>query len=583
MINRRTLLSTAAASGILSTTGSPAGAWGRMLADRSKPAIFVNQIGYMPSWSKIAIVQGVTKSTAVKVVDLSNNRVVEHVLAKPMKVPLSDAENMMTADFSKLTRSGRFALVSGNVKSASFEVGVDVYAPLFRSLLRSYYLQRCGFALADEETGLSHATCHEHDGVLARSDAINEKGTKIANPGGWHDAGDFGKYVTTTAVAIGEILSLYERHPRLFSDGQLSIPESGNGRPDVLDEMAFGLEWLLTMQRSDGAVYRKSSGAEWPKAMSPERDVQQRYVYGISTPETGKFCAVMAIAARVYAPFDERASMKYIEAALAAWQFLDGNADFIFDCEPSDNTGSGSYMANHVDKESTLLGDADDRAWAGAELFLTLREKKYLDPVYKYASVSEFGLFEWKNPAPLGYHNLIESQNTPRDLRDQLVALLQTRATQLAGNVRVSPWGLSNTRLVWGSNKMAATNGSCLMAACLEFKTAEFRTAALRQLDYLMGVNPNGKCFVTGAGAQPVEHVAHLWVRDSGIQIPGLFVGGPNNDAQDKIAPGGLGLLSYLDDARSYSTNEYAIDYNSALIRLIGNLCANTKIKRTGT
>ena len=53
--------------------------------------------------------------------------------------------------------------------------------------------------------------------------------------GGWHDAGDFGRYSTAAAVALGHILYAYELFPESFQDG-LNIPESGNCMPDILNE-----------------------------------------------------------------------------------------------------------------------------------------------------------------------------------------------------------------------------------------------------------------------------------------------------------------------------------------------------------
>jgi endoglucanase len=50
------------------------------------------------------------------------------------------------------------------------------------------------------------------------------------------------------------------------------------------------------------------------------------------------------------------------------------------------------------------------------------------------------------------------------------------------------------------------------------------------------------------------------------------LVGGPNTQEQSKIAPQGLGPLSWADDTRSYATNEFAIDYNASLIGLLASL-----------
>ena len=93
--------------------------------------------------------------------------------------------------------------------------------------------------------------------------------------------------------------------------GELNLPESGNGIPDLLDEMQVGLDWLLTQQRSDGAVYRKLSGRQWPNEKAPDEDQQPRYVYGMTTPETAKFAAVMAMAGRVYQPLLPKQAERY--------------------------------------------------------------------------------------------------------------------------------------------------------------------------------------------------------------------------------------------------------------------------------
>jgi len=81
---------------------------------------------------------------------------------------------------------------------------------------------------------------------------------------------------------------------------------------------------------------------------------------------------------------------------------------------------------------------------------------------------------------------------------------------------------------------------------------------------------------VSGVGERPVKHVSHIFARAIGKDIPGLMVGGPNEAAQAKRAPKDKGLMSYADDAASYATNEYAIDYNAALIGLVVQLISKT-------
>ena len=146
------------------------------------------------------------------------------------------------------------------------------------------------------------------------------------------------------------------------------------------------------------------------------------------------------------------------------------------------------------------------------------------------------------------------------------------KANEILTRVENSGYRLGNHRFIWGSNKMAAEEGITLVYAYQISKDQRYQNAALEQLHFLLGRNPFNQTFVTGIGARPVRHVNHLFARAKGLLIPGLVVGGPNSDAQDNIAPKGLGILSYLDDEQSYATNEYAIDYNASLIGLIGLL-----------
>lgn len=390
--------------------------------------------------------------------------------------------------------------------------------------------------------------------------------------GGWHDAGDFGKYVATATVTIGRLLNLYEHYPHAFRDGQLRIPESGNGIPDLLDEVKVGLAWLLTMQRADGAVYRKLSGAQWPAPMAPEADMQRRFVYGISTPDTAKFVAAMAMAARLYPAYDADFAQRCRQAALHAWAFLRAVPSMQVDWFQGDDSGSGPYVWSDIDQEETLRTDTHDRLWAAAELWVTTGQAEFQQYVAAALPPMAFILFEWKASSALGMVDYLWHMRTGAadSVAQQVQPKLLQRADLLLGKIARSAYRLANDHFIWGSNKMTAEEGITLLHAYqLTDKRAYFQ-GAVDQLDYLLGRNHFSTSFVSGVGANPVRHVSHLWARAQGLHIPGLLVGGPNALAQAGIAPKGRGPLSYVDDARAYDTNENAIDYNASLIALIG-------------
>ncbi|MFN4088640.1 MAG: glycoside hydrolase family 9 protein [Alphaproteobacteria bacterium] len=547
-------------------------------AAATRPLLTVNQAGYLPRHSKVALLAVPGPLREISVVSETSG---ETVAAFPVGRAKRDPDTgvaVAPVDFSSVRAPGRYWLQGGAVQSHGFVVDDVAFDLTFTQMLRTYWLQRCGVAVRDPISGMDRAPCHQRDGVVVRTDRFNAAGTRLDGRGGWHDAGDFGKYVATTTTTIGRLLSLYEMHPDLFVDGQLAIPESGNGVPDLLDEMAWGLEWLMRMQRPDGAVYRKLSGAQWPGMVMPEADGQERYVYGVTSPETGKFAAVMAMAARLWGGRGDR----YLAAARRAWAWLETVPPPQFvDWAEGDDGGSGKYLyAPPIDDEATLTHDRDDRIWAAAELYLTTGEAPFGRAFAALLPATPFTLFEWKDPSALGLtsylfpgrHTAPAAQEDVLGLRGEVRTRLLARADRLLHRAAAAPWGLAIERLKWGSNKMIAEEGITLALAHRLTGRADYLAAAVGQLDWLLGRNPFERSFVTGVGSDPVRHIHHRVTQAQGIYVPGFLAGGPFPGATDPVAPKGRGLLSWIDDDRSYATNENAIDYNASMIGLIGHL-----------
>ncbi len=554
--------------------------------------IVVNQVGYLPDRPKIALlVNSSPPSQRVELVDSTSQKIVQVLTPSASQLDTESKDLLQNIDFSQIKQQGRYFLRTSTVRSGTtrsetvqseivqsepFSIAPQVYQESIIKLLRSYYLQRCGVAINDTITGIRHVPCHLSDGAIAHPDGSNPAGKVVPSVGGWHDAGDYGKYVSTTAVTIGRLLSLYELHPNAFPDRQLTIPESGNGFSDLLDEMRVGLDWMLSMQRVDGAVYRKLSGKKWPPIVAPHEDTQPRFLYGVSTPETAKYAAAMAIAARVYAPGQPAQAKIYLAAAQRAWSYLQLQSNMQVDWVDGDDSGSGKYLASEIDTEPSLKIDRDDRLWAAAELFVTTRQPQYQKYFIQQLPSLPYSIFEWKDPSALGMVNYLWAVNAQQDrsapinsIALQIVSKITDRADAILQQVQKSGYHLANHQFIWGSNKMTAEEGITLLLAYQITKNSGYLQGAIDQVDYLLGRNPFNQTFVTGVGTRPVQHVHHIFARASKINIPGLLVGGANSGAQDNIAPKNRGILSYLDDERSYATNEYAIDYNASLIALM--------------
>jgi endoglucanase len=139
--------------------------------------------------------------------------------------------------------------------------------------------------------------------------------------GGWHDAGDYGRYVVNSGLSTGTLLWTYEMFADRVKGVSLHIPESGNGTPDILNEIRWNLDWMRSMQDEDGGVFHKQTSERFCDFVMPEKDTLASVVIGTgrtpfkSSCATADYAAVMAIAARVYRPFDPAFSASALDGA----------------------------------------------------------------------------------------------------------------------------------------------------------------------------------------------------------------------------------------------------------------------------
>lgn len=536
--------------------------------------IAINQLGYVNNWPKSALIIN-SKTPLLEAALIDSETEIEVLKIQPSAERNAQLGiEVQRVDFSVVSKSGKYYLKQGGLKSADFIIDSFPYHAVYLSALRTYFIQRCGVELQDE-SGLNHAACHSQDAFsLIETGGVKASHQEVKALGGWHDAGDFGKYIAPASATVNRLLSLYERSPGSFQDSQLNIPESGNGVPDLLDEVSVELEWMLTMQRQDGAVYRKLSGKQWPSVASPESDKQPRFVFGVSSPETAKFSSSLAIASRVFKPIDADRSLNYLKAAEKAWRWLILQPKQYVDIGPDDDKGSGKYLASETDQEVSLESDLDDRLAAAIELYLTTKKIEYASYIEENIEDIKYTLYEWKDMTALSFYHLMTLDKTPNfsNFRKEIMQQLLKRADQLLKSNLSNAYGLANTRFIWGSNKMVAEEGITLTHA-YQIKTNKlFLKAAVDQLDFLLGKNPNNVSFLTGYGDSPVRNPTHLHMRGAKIVIKGMMVGGPNALGQDDITPKNLGAMSYVDDSHAYASNEYAIDYNAAFIGLVFHL-----------
>src|SRR5208283_2480832 len=148
--------------------------------------------------------------------------------------------------------------------------------------------------------------------------------------GGWHDAGDYNKYIGTDTCAnwggdggsaLHFLLTAYELNPGLFPDNMSNIPESGNGISDLLDECKWELDWYLKMQMTDKHVLSVVHQTDWTTGSPPSTDTTVRYYYPPNPTGEESFVAVLSLAARVMSTVPALNSYAMIlkSAAEATW------------------------------------------------------------------------------------------------------------------------------------------------------------------------------------------------------------------------------------------------------------------------
>jgi hypothetical protein len=517
---------------------------------------------------------------------------------------VSSGDEIWWVDFSPLAAPGNYRLYSSHLNDTSYEfrIASDVYRDVLRAALRTFYLQRCGVAkpARHAQAWADASACHRTD-VAARAAVGQVDRGPLDLAGGWHDAGDYNKYVWyAVSNAILFLLDAWEVDPGAFPDGDLAIPESGNGVSDLLDEVNWELDFLLKMQLPDGSVLASvHTGSAESGAAPPSADHGQRYYYD-PTPESGAvFAGTCARASVAFAAggMDVRAE-KLRQAALRAWDWL-------------------------RDREGTTL-----KAWAAAEVFRmdpsvesarrevegAARSKlQSLSNAMSYDTLAALAYVEAKGGAPA------------------VVEVMRSSIGRLVDAVFASDDlyrnGMPRESYHWGSNAARAGHGVFLLRAARLGATGshtarECSLRALEILHFFHGQNPLSMVYLTNMAALGGEHSSwqlyHSWfgqsqnahsrfnhvgkppwvvephypylggadnlgIRDDKFSLrgpaPGFVTGGPNkNYSGNARPPGGSSFpnRSYRDwndqsawTARTWEITESSIGYQGPYVALV--------------
>lgn len=520
----------------------------------------LSAVGYFPDRSKVATVVLPEGSTAGDLAGMPfdiKSGAGDVLWSGTLGAPITDAltaQPVWLADFSELRAAGEdlYVDVPGVGRSTSFRIATDAYDRAYRDAMRGFYGQRCGTAVALHAEGggdtWKHAICHTHDAYLTY---LTGETSIRPSLGGWHDAGDYGKYVTNGAFTVGMLLAAWQRFQPALEAAALDIPEHGGAIPDFLAEVKWELDWLLTTQQADGGAVHKVTALNFEGFISPEGDSSPRYYTGVGTSATGDVVAVMAAAARIYQPYDADFAARALAAAQLGYAFLQANPSRIFPDASAFHTG-GYGDSN----------DSDERLWAAAELWETTGDAAVLaDLETRLAGVTRIdNNFDWGNVGNLGVFTYALSAREGRNA-DTLAAVraaVVASGDALVATAKAAPYGRALASYWWGSNGAVARTSMNLVAANAIAPDVKYLDAVTAQVDHLYGRNAYDRSQVTGLGYNPPMNPHH---RPSAADLvldpwPGLLVGG-----QDKSDS-----YNWTDTQGAANLNEIAVNWNGALV-----------------
>lgn len=541
-----------------------------------KQFIAVNLAGYQSDDIKQAFLVN-SEATSFKLIHLKSDETVYEDVIGPVTQPDSaSGDKVSVIDFSAFTGMGEYLVrvelqenPGVEIESDPFMISRDLYAEVTNTVLQSFYFHRCGTQVKNSSEW-EYDYCHLDDAPL-----FDQPGRSKDVSGGWHDAGDYNKFSVNTAFSIGMLLYLFDSNPGYFEHVSLDIPEKGGGTPDLLDEIRWGLDWMLRMQDRGGGIYHKVSQKKWYGEFLPDEDTSERYLFKVSSTATAQFAAVAALGARVIYPYDPNYATRLRRAAQRSWRYLEKNpviqpiGGFV---NPPD-----VYGGEYGDKS-----DMDERLWASAELYRLTHEKRFISFIENNTdSILEKKLepASWRNVHALALFALMDIPDAEIEgplslkvekLTKRVFAYLTGQTELILKTLEKNNYRHLNhhTEFYWGSNSVGLAYAYQMIKMFELTGNLVYREAAQDQLHYVLGRNPVGMSQVTGVGSVAVTHPYHQLseIGKFSKPVPGMLVGGANNYIFLNNKPiSSYPAKNYEDSFSNYYVNEPAINFTAAL------------------
>jgi endoglucanase len=615
------------------------------------PVIVVDQFGYLTKSRKVAVIRApqigydnfatFVPGDSYALIELPGGRIVKTASPTAWSGGRTDpvsGDKAWWFDFSDIEASGRYAVVDlqRGIRSPEFSIGEHIYQDVMKHAVRAFFYQRAGFEKKPEFAGRDWSDKASHLGAGQDSESHPWHDGRPSAPvdkslikdlrGGWYDAGDFNKYTSWTARYIIVLLQAYEEHPLAFRD-DYGIPESGNGIPDVLDEVRWGLDWLVRMQNSDGSLLC----VQGLVSASPPSDAKGGSFYGPrTTSATLMGAAAFAYASKFFTSRSEPDLKQYGDdlrkRATAAWTWAIANPSVLYyNNDAAKQPGSQGLAAGQQEMSAT------DRLRVQFEAAVYLFEMtgeqqfKWFVDAYYGGLLPPWGASMWEVDAlgSLLYYARLPgaTPEVAKAIRERFLGNLLRASETFQGSLpQADPYRAPMKDYTWGSNKGKTLQARLYQLASVSSTDPRLSevtlAAALEYVHYIHGVNPLGLVYLTNMSVAGAGHSAatmfHSWFAygTRWQQVteslpgppPGFLVGGPNpqfstdeccrapagspsyrcyraatfslcqrNFAPPLAQPPAKSYLQYNDPwpANSWAISEPSLNYQSYYVRLL--------------
>ena len=425
--------------------------------------ISVNQLGYMPRLAKVATFSdnagSVTPNSSTikltedtyefELVDASTGKVVFEGVSSSKIKDKDSGDNVYKIDFSEYNTTGEYYLrIKGtNWRSFEFRIAGDIYSEanndMLTNALNLYYQNRAGidieakYITSGDSTALAHSGIHKIDtGIVQKvwNNYYTEKdatetyaSSKIDVSGGWYNPENYNKYVVGSGMTVWTLQNMYERSiingndKEKFGDnsGVCVVPEVGNKVPDILEEVAYELDWMAKMkvqpdeptwgEKAAGLYYHSVHDYRFVDVCSEfsnyryeyECDPAPRIVKPPTFAATLNYAACAAQAARLWAPYDAEKAENYLKSAIEAyeayekyWYDYDDSAtihpEMCTDCPKEELNKTSHYAPMWQAKTGTPYADdevKDDAYWAACEIFVSASRMGESETAKEYKAI----------------------------------------------------------------------------------------------------------------------------------------------------------------------------------------------------